>query len=296
MEKLEQKAPIIAMSVAFFLAIIKFIVWIFSGSIAILSSAVDSLLDSLVSIFNYFAIRYSKEEADREHNYWHWKIEAIAASIEGTIITLSWIYIIYESIRKLITPEKISHIEWSIFVMWISIVATIWLVYFLNYIYKKTNNLIIKADSIHYKMDLYINISVIIVLIILNFIPSLSWIDWLVGLFIWIYIIYEAYSLIKEWVGLLLDKALDKHSEVKKIIEKHLKNKEFESYHGLKTRAWWSNDRFVEFHFVMPPETTIYESHKVWEKMEKEIQMLNTKSRWHIVWHVDYFDDSKDMK
>jgi cation diffusion facilitator family transporter len=293
MKNIEQKAPVIAMSIALFLAIIKFVAWILSWSIALLSSAVDSLLDSWVSIFNYFAIKFSKEEADKEHNYWHGKIEAIAASIEWTIITLSWIYIIYESIQKLIHPEKISHITWSIIVMWISIIATLWLVYFLRYVYKKTNNLVIKADIIHYKMDLYINISVIIVLIILNFYPTISWIDWIVGLFIGLYIIYEAYSLIKEWVNLLLDKALKEHGEVEKIIKKYLENKEFESYHDLKTRSSGSTNKFVEFHFVMPPETTIFESHKIWEKMEKEIININTQSKWHIVWHVDYFDDSK---
>jgi cation diffusion facilitator family transporter len=281
------------MSVAFFLAIIKFIVWIISGSVALLSSAMDSLLDTWVSIFNFFAIKFAWEEADDKHNYWHWKIEWIAATIEWTIITLSGFYIIYEWINKILNPEPISYINWTLLVMWISIIATWILVYFLNFVYKKTNNLVIKWDSIHYKMDLYTNLAVILTLWIIYIFPTLSWIDWIIWILIWWYIIHEAWELIKEGIDLLLDKALEEHDEVKEIIDNYVKNKSFESYHCLKTRAWGSKDKFVEFHFVMDPKTTILEAHELWDKIEEEIKKLDKNSKWHVVWHVDPYDDSK---
>ena len=290
---LEKKTPLVAMSIAFTLTIIKFIVGLLSGSISLLSSALDSLLDTWVSIFNFFAIRYALEKADKEHNYWHWKMEAVAATFEWTVITLSGLYIVYESVRKIINPETINYLNWSLLVMWISILATWWLVYYLNYVYKKTNNLVIKWDAIHYKLDLYINISVMSVLAIVFFFPSLSWIDWVVGLLIWLYIIHEAWELIQDWLNLLLDKALEEHDKVKEIIEKYLKTWKIDSYHCLKTRAWWSKDKFVEFHFVMDPKTTILEAHDLWDEIEEEIKKLDTKSNWYIVWHVDPYDDSK---
>jgi cation diffusion facilitator family transporter len=293
MTNIEKKAPVVAMSVALFLALIKFIVWIISGSVALLSSAMDSLLDTWVSIFNYFAIKFSWKKADKDHNYWHWKIEGIAATIEWTIITLSGFYIIYEWINKILNPEPISYINWTLVVMWISILATWWLVYFLNYVYKKTNNLVIKWDSIHYKMDLYTNLAVIITLWIVYIFPSFSWIDGIVWLLIGFYIIHEAWELIKEWIDLLLDKALDEHEKVKEIIESFIKNKKFDSYHCLKTRAWWSKDKFVEFHFVMDPKTTILEAHDLWEEIEEQIKKLDKEINRHVVWHVDPFDDSK---
>ncbi len=291
---LEKKAPIFAMSIAFFLAIIKFVVWIFSGSVALLSSAIDSLLDTWVSIFNYFAIKFALDPADKEHPYWHWKIEAIAASIEWTIITISWLYIIYESIKKIINPEPIEYIYWTLWVMIISIIATAILVYFLNYVYKKTNNLVIKWDSLHYKMDLFTNLAVIIVLWIIFIFPNLSWIDWIIWLLIWLYIIHEAWELIKDGVNLLLDRALKEHDKVKEIIDTYLKNKKINSYHCLKTRAWGSHDKFVEFHFVMDPDTTILKAHKIWDEIEEKIRKLDKNSIWHIVWHVDPYDDSEN--
>ena len=291
--KLEKRAPVVAMSVAFFLALTKFGVWLISWSVALLSSAMDSLLDTWVSIFNYFAIRFASEEADEEHNYWHWKIEWIAATIEWTIITLSGLYIIYKGINKILNPEPISHMSWTLWVMFISIIATGGLVYYLNYVYKKTNNLVIKWDSIHYKMDLYTNLAVIITLAIIYFLPNFSWIDWVIGLLIWLYIIHEAWELIQDGIDLLLDRALEENDKVKEIIEKYLKTWKIDSYHCLKTRAWWSKDKFVEFHFVLNPKTTILEAHDLWAEIEEEIKKLDTKSNWHIVWHVDPYDDSK---
>lgn len=290
--KLEKKAPIAAMSVAFFLAIIKFVIWIISGSVALLSSAMDSLLDTWVSVFNFFAIKFSQEAPDEEHNYGHGKIEWIAATIEWTVITLSGLYIIYESVNKFFHPSVITHLNWSIIVMIVSIVATWWLVYFLNYVYKKTENLIIKWDSIHYKMDLYINISVLAVLVIIFFFPNLLWIDATVWLLIWLYIIHESYELIKEWINLLLDRALEEHNQVKTIIDDYLWKNKFESYHCLKTRAWWSKDKFVEFHFVMKPNTTILQAHDIWDEIEEEIKNIDKNANWHIIWHVDPYDDS----
>ena len=292
-KKLEKKAPVVATSVALFLAIIKFIIGILSGSVALLSSAIDSLLDTWVSIFNYFAIKFAQDPADREHNYGHWKIEAIAATLEWVIITLSGLYILYASIKKIVIPEQIEYINWTLLVMFISIIATWWLVYYLNYVYKKTWNIVIRWDSLHYKMDLFTNIAVILVLIILYFFPTLSWIDWIIWLFIWLYIIKEAYSLIKQWVNILLDTVIDEHNEVEKIINSFVINKKINWFHDLKTRSSWSNDKFVEFHLVLPPETTILESHTIWDEIENKIENINSKYNWHFIYHLDYYDDSK---
>jgi len=67
---LVRKAPLVATSIAFILSIVKFVVWILSGSVALLSSAMDSLLDMGVSVFNYFAIKFAQTPADEDHPYW----------------------------------------------------------------------------------------------------------------------------------------------------------------------------------------------------------------------------------
>lgn len=84
-DKLE-KVPLIAAWISVVLAIIKFVVWLVSGSVAILSSAIDSLLDIAISIFNWFAIKTAFAPPDSKFNYGKGKIEGIAAVVEGTVI------------------------------------------------------------------------------------------------------------------------------------------------------------------------------------------------------------------
>jgi len=284
------------MSVAFWLAILKLIVGFLSWSVALLSSAMDSLADTAVSIFNFFAIKFASLKPDEEHNYWHWKIEWIAAVIEWTVIVLSGIYVIYEAIKKVLDPQPIVNIDLSLLVMVISIVATWLLVIYLNSVYKKTKNLIIKGDTLHYKTDLITNVAILITLGVIYFFPWLVIIDWIIWFVIWLYIIHEAFELIKEWIWLLLDKALPESSKIKEILDEFVRKKIIKSYHCLKTRLGWSRYKFAEFHIVLDPNMSILQAHNIWDKIEDEIKKLDSNAIWHITWHIDPFDDSEQNK
>jgi len=159
---LQKTATIVSSITAFLLLVIKFFVWIISGSIAVLSSAIDSLLDLFVSLFNYFAVSNAEKEADSKFNYGRGKIEALASLIEWLIITGSGFYIMYVSVIKLINNEQVNYLWTAVVVMLISVIVTGALVYYLEYVAKKTNNLVIKSDALHYKTDLYSNVWILI--------------------------------------------------------------------------------------------------------------------------------------
>lgn len=134
---LQKIATIVSSITALLLLVIKFFVWIISGSIAVLSSAIDSMLDLFVSLFNFFAVRSAEKESDNQFNYGRWKIEALASFFEWLIITASWFYILYEAIMKIINRSEVSYLWISVVVMLVSVVITWALVYFLEYVAKK---------------------------------------------------------------------------------------------------------------------------------------------------------------
>src|SRR5574344_357088 len=142
----QKKATIISSSVAAILTLIKLALGI----------VIDSVLDMFVSIFNYFAILNSEKPADKKFNYGRGKIEALALFIEGIVITISGLYLLYEAIKKALYNETSSYLDISIYVMIISLVITISLVIYLNSVAKKTNSMVIKADALHYKTDVLI--------------------------------------------------------------------------------------------------------------------------------------------
>jgi len=284
----ERKATIVSTATASILTIVKLIVGIMSGSVAVLASAIDSILDMGVSIFNYFAIKKSEERPNEQFQYGKGKIQAIAGVIEGTIITLSGVYIIYEAIIKIVQGKSVEYLGVSLGVMIFSVILTWFLVKYLLKVAKETDNIVIKADALHYQTDLLSNGAVILSLLIV-YISGFSWVDALFGMAIGAYIIYSAYEIIEESILILLDRSLDADivAKIGEIISKHEKVK---GYHWLKTRTDGRHN-FVEFHLVLTPEMTLEEAHHIAEDIEYEIASLEPNKGWVITPHFDPYDD-----
>jgi len=284
----QKKATLISSSVATLLVIVKLIVGIASGSVAVLASAIDSLLDMLVSLFNFFAIKKSEECPDQDYQYGKGKIQAIAGVIEGTVITISGLYIIILAIDKWISQEVTTLLMPSIWVMLFSIIVTFLLVRYLLKISKQTDNIVIKADALHYQTDLWSNLAVLVALGLVYF-TGIDSIDVLFGIGIGIYIIYSAYGIMQEGIEILLDKALDEEivEEIKNIISEH---SEITSFHWLRTRTDGSTN-FVEFHMVLQPKILLIEAHRIADQVDDKIMLLDKRKQWSITPHFDPYDD-----
>lgn len=284
----QRKATIVSTSVAAILTIIKLVVGIASGSVAVLASAVDSVLDMFVSIFNYFAIHNSEKPADSSFNYGRGKIEALASVIEGTIIAMSGLFLLYQAIIKAIEGTVSSYLNESLMIMIISLIITIALVIYLNSVAKKTNSMVIKADALHYKTDVYTNAAVLISLLLIQF-TGYEIIDVIVGGGISIFIIYSAYELIRDGVLVLLDKSIESE-KVEEIINIIKDEKQVNTYHLLKTREA-GHQTFVEVHLVFDCLITLMDAHRVSDRVEDKIRNIDTTRDWIINVHMDPYDD-----
>jgi len=284
----QKRATVVSSSVATLLVVIKIVLGFASGSVAVLASAIDSLLDMLVSLFNFFAIKKAEENPDEEYQYGKAKIQAIAAVIEGTVITISGLYIIYEAIKKLSNKSLTTLLTPSMVAMTFSIIITYVLVRYLLKVAAETDNLVIKADALHYKTDLWSNAAVLLSLGLV-YVTGIDAIDALFGLGIGLYIIYSAYEIIQEGIEILLDRALDGEivAKIGEIISNH---PEVTSYHWLKTRTDGSTN-FIEFHMVLRPNMLLLEAHRIADEVEDQIRLLNKKRRWIISPHFDPYDD-----
>ena len=288
--RLEKKATIISTSVAALLVIIKMVVGILSGSIAVLASAIDSMLDLIVSLFNYFALHTAEKDPDEQFHFGRSKIEPLAAVIEGIVISFSALFILYGALSKMAHPRDISHMPESIGVMIVSFVITAILVIFLNKVAKKTNNMVIKADALHYKTDLFSNGAVLMALALISYTGE-ELIDPILGIAIAIYMIYSAVPIIKEGILMLLDAALEPENIEK--IQNILNNEhDITDYHQLQTRESGSHI-FVSIHVVYNISVSLYDAHLVSDRLEESIKKLFTNKRTHILVHMDPYDDSK---
>jgi len=287
--RIEKKATLISTIVAFLLVTFKLTVGIISGSVAVLASAIDSLLDMVVSLFNYFALHNSDKEPDENFNFGRRKLEPLAAVIEGTIISLSALFILYTAISKMVQGGVIEHLDLSIGVMIVSLIITAGLVFFLNYVANKTGNMVIAADALHYKTDLLSNGAVLISLVFISF-TEYTFIDPLLGIGISIYMIYSAFPLIKEGILMLLDAALDSDSVAKitKLLNSQL---DISGYHDLRTRRSGS-DIYLSVHIVFSISTSLYDAHMVGDRIELGLKNLFPENNVYALIHLDPYDDS----
>lgn len=287
--RLEQKATVVSMSVATILVILKMIIGIFSGSIAVLASAIDSLLDLTVSAFNFFALSQADQEPDERFNYGKAKLEPLAAVVEGTIISISALFVLYQAIIKMIHETPTTHLSESILVMVISIIITGALVLFLGVIAKKTNNMVIRADALHYKTDLFSNGAVLLALGLIS-LTDLQIIDPILGIAIAVYMFYSAFPIIKEGILMLLDVALEEEDivKIKKILDAE---EEINNYHYLHTRQAGSHI-YISVHLVFDLVETLYDAHAVGDRIELRLKALFPDHKVHTIVHLDPYDDS----
>lgn len=283
------KATLIASLCAFSLASLKFIVGLIGGSVAVLSSALDSLMDFVISILNFFALKKSAHKSNADYNFGFDKIEALMGLLEALFIGAMAVFIFYEGARKLYHKEGVEDISLSLAVMFFAMIVSLILTLFLNKVAKKSKSLIVEADSLHYKTDFLTNFATFLALILLYF-TGWHFIDGAFGVVISFYILFSAVKIAKKSVEMLMDKALDE-KVVLRIKELINENAEVISFHELKTRVS-PNINYISVHLVFCPLISLMQAHQISDNIEDKIKAEFKDEKFNIQIHLDPYDDS----
>jgi ferrous-iron efflux pump FieF len=257
-----------SVGVAFLLIGAKVAAYLLTGSVALLSSLLDSLLDAGASLVNLYAIRQSLTPADREHRFGHGKAEPLAALGQTAFIAGSAAFLAFQAVGRLIAPVPVQHGEIGIAVMVFSIVATLLLVTYQRRVIRRTGSFAVRADSLHYLGDLFVNASVIVALLLS------AWWGWhiadpLFAIGIAAYILYTAWQIFRGALDMLMDRELpdEVRGRIRKIALNHPR---VMSVHDLRTRAA-GRSIFVQMHLEMDPEMLLREAHEVADAVELAI-------------------------
>ena len=162
---LKSRATYASVAVSVVLIVIKFAAWLATGSVAMLSSLVDSLLDVVAATVNLFAVRHALEPADREHRFGHGKAEPLAALGQSAFLAGGAVLLTFEAVSRIVSPAPIARADLGIAVMIVSILIDGALVLYQRYVVTKTRSLAIGADELHFRSDLVVNAGVLIALV-----------------------------------------------------------------------------------------------------------------------------------
>ena len=286
-----RSATYASVSVALVLILIKIFAYVLTDSVALLSSLIDSILDSFASIINLIAVRHALTPADREHRFGHGKAEALAGLGQAAFITGSSIFLIFEAVNRIINPRPIEHGMVGIVVILISLCLTIVLVVYQRYVIRHTGSLAIEADSIHYFSDITLNISVIVALVLSAY---FNWptADPVFALGIAAYIIYSVWAIIRNAFNQLMDRELPEQDR-ERIITITMSHPEVKNLHELRTRSS-GKDVFIQMHLEMDGDIPLLTAHAIADEVEGELLAVFPNA--DIIIHQDPAGVETDIK
>jgi cation diffusion facilitator family transporter len=252
------------------LATLKFAAGLATGSMAVLASAVDSLLDLLMSAVNFFAIRQAAQPADENHPFGHGKIETVATLIQALVIAGSGLWIIFESVRRLHQGVSLSRLGGGISVLLLGTVVSLLLARYLRRIARETDSSALAADALHFAMDVYTNLALVVGLAVIHFART-PWLDPVLSLLVACYILFEALRLVRHALRDVLDEELPEavRQEVQRLIEAH--QGDLLDYHSLRTRRAGSQ-KIMDFHLTVCKHLTVEDAHAIADHLEKRIE------------------------
>ncbi len=279
MKSLQQRKERVAMlSVASnsLLVILKVVVGAFIGSVAIISEAIHSGMDLLAAIIALFSVKKSHLPADDSHPFGHGKVESISGLVEGVLIFIAAFWIIFESLKKLSSPQVMESPGWGVAVMLFSAGMNYFVSNKLFHVGEEADSIALQADAWHLRTDVYTSVGVMVSLAVIWFghivyiHPNIHWLDPIAAMFVAVLIIKAAYNLTSKALADLMDVKLpgDEEGWIRSVISS--RRPDVHGFHRLRTRKA-GNFRFIEFHIKVNPKMTVLSSHGITRELKKII-------------------------
>ena len=260
----------------------KLFAFLATGSVSLLSTLLDSLLDAAASLVNLVAVRQALVPADREHRFGHGKAEPLASLGQAAFIAGSAVLLLIEALQHALRPVPISNTGIGIAVMVVAIIVTVALVLYQQSVVRRTRSLAVSADELHYRADLVLNGSVVVSLVASSI---LGWvyIDPLFGAAIALWILWGAWRVANKAIVQLMDRELpdEERARIRAIALEH---PEVRAVHDLRTRAAGPT-AFIQIHLEMDGGLTLSEAHRISDTVEA--QLLAAFPRAEVMIHQD---------
>lgn len=245
--------------VGILLFVIKFIAWYITDSVAVLTDALESVINVVSGFIGLYSLYLSSLPRDENHPYGHGKVEFISASIEGTLISVAGVVIIYEAILNLQHPKVISKLDYGIYLIAVTAVV--------NYIVgmiavkkgKKNNSLALIASGKHLQSDTFSTVGIIIGLIVMYF-THLPWLDSAVALLFAGFIIFTGYKILREAVSGIMDETDEVLLNELVIFLNKVRRPNWIDLHNLRIIKYGST-LHIDCHMTVPWYFNIQEGH-----------------------------------
>ncbi len=256
--------------VAFAVMALKFVAWWLTGSVALYSDALESIVNVVAAFAAFMAIRWAQQPADENHPFGHHKAELLSAVAEGVLIVIAALLIFHQAAVTLLSPHAIDQAAEGIAVNAVaSIINGLW-AWLLIRVGRQQRSPALIADGKHVLSDVVSSAGVLVGLVLAL---ATGWLvlDPILAGIVAINILWQGWQVVNESVQGLMDSALDESdlAQVRRLIEAN--GGGALEYHDLRTRGAGAA-RFIEFHLIVPPTMSVYAAHEICDRIEKALK------------------------
>jgi ferrous-iron efflux pump FieF len=234
-----------------------------------LGSLADTALDVIASLTTLLGVRIAAQPADYEHRFGHGKAEALVALAQVVLITISAIGICWRAVDRLLHGAETEAMTDGVAVSLLAIAFTFALLWYQRRVIARTGSVAIKTDNVHYKSDLFLNLSVIVALV-LDQALHLAGADAVFGIGIALWLLWGAWRASSEAIHQLMDREWP-DDEREQFLAAAAEYPELKGLHDLRTRKSGTL-RFVQFHVWVPAQWTVKEAHDRLDAVEEALQ------------------------
>ncbi len=249
---------------------LKFGAYFLTDSVSLLSDALEALVNLAAGLVALTALTVAEQPADDRHSYGHDKAEYFSIGVEGTLILFAAASIIYTGWNRFMHPAPLENLGWGIGVGLLAAAMNFATARLMLDVAVKHDSVTIEADAKHLLTDVWTSAGVLSGLLIILFLPGWSILDPLIAVAVGLHIVVTGIDLLRRSIDGLMDVALSPQ-EIEKtetLIRAGLPAGA--SFHALRTRKA-GGARFIDFHLLLPGETSVRESHALCDRLEESI-------------------------
>lgn len=266
--------------------VLKFSTWYITDSVGLLSDALESCVNLIAALIALIMLSIAEKPADEGHTFGHGKAEYFSGMIEGILIIIAAILIIKSAIPRIAHPKELENVGIGLIISTGASVVNFIVAFILIKNGKKYNSITLEADGKHLMTDVYTSVGVFVAIGLVK-LTGLSVLDGIVAIIVAMNILWTGYQLIAKSTNGLLDSSLSKTDLLK--INDLLKDLPKEiNYHKIQTRQS-GQQKFIEFHLLVPDNWTVKKAHDLADNIEKNICELFILTEVTI--HIEPKDD-----
>jgi cation diffusion facilitator family transporter len=249
---------------------LKFGAYFLTDSVSLLSDALEALVNLAAGLVALTALTIAEQPADDRHTYGHDKAEYFSIGVEGTLILFAAASIIYAGWNRFLHPAALENLGWGITVGLLAAVMNFATARLMLGVAAKHDSITIEADAKHLLTDVWTSAGVLGGLLVIVFLPRWQILDSLIAVVVGLHIVVTGVDLLRRSIDGLMDTALSPREihKAEELIRAGLPAGT--SFHALRTRKAGAT-RFIEFHLLLPGETSVRESHALCDRLEASI-------------------------